>query len=62
MLFAQVVWVGFEVLWCCLVCVGDGQRAAAAAFTMSMFFLSAAALKFYLSRNLRGDLPSQTRF
>lgn len=61
LLFAQVVWVGFEVIWCCLVCVGDGQRADAAACAMSMFLLSATALrKLYLSRNLRGDLPSQT--
>lgn len=44
-----------------MVCVGDGQRADAAACAMSMFSLSATALKkLCLSRNLRGDLPSQT--
>lgn len=60
-MFAQVVWVGFEVLWCCLVCVRDGQRADAAACAMSvLFFFSATALELYLSRNLRSDLPSQT--
>lgn len=40
--------------------MGDGQRADAAACAMPMFFLFAPALKLYLSRNLRGDLPSQT--
>lgn len=44
-----------------MVCVGDGQRADAAALAMSMFFLSATALKkLRVSRDLRGDLPSQT--
>lgn len=44
-----------------MVCVGDGQRADAAACAMSMFFLSATALeKLRVSRDLRGDLPSQT--
>lgn len=43
-----------------MVCVGDGQRADAAALAMSMFFLSATALKkLRVSRDLRGDLPSQ---
>lgn len=39
----------------------DGQGADAAACAVSLFFLSATALKkLYLSRNWRGDLPSQT--
>lgn len=40
--------------------MGDGQRADAAACAMSVFFLFATVLKLRVSRDLRGDLPSQT--